>query len=114
MRPLIPMLALAAAASAARADAVDELCLESEAATPELCACATERFAANVGERDYAFYEAVGARFAQERLGRPNRAVAWSAALRAEALERGLDEAEATTRANQLGSAHRAAIRACR
>ncbi len=92
------------------ADGVSDMCLEryDEAA----CACASERLLAEIGDEDYGLYEAIGAAYLMRMAAGEGRSEAWTAASQEIAAERGI-AGSTISRTNDIGRAHRDAIKAC-
>jgi hypothetical protein len=95
--------------SSANADSVEDMCKEST----EICACSAKQLQSEVGENDYALYEAVGAAYLANQASGMKMGDAWDAAVDAESGPRGLGFSEALTKTNAIGKAHRKAIKAC-
>ena len=93
------------------ADAVHDMCMELD--SEEVCTCASEALLASIGEEDYAIYEAIGQDYLERLEAGEGRVDAWMAASRTEADRRGLGNVALMGRTNEIGNAHRAAIKDC-
>ena len=91
------------------ADSVEDMCRKPG----EICSCSAERLKSEVGDDDYALYEAVGAAYIANQATGMKMGDAWDAAVRAESGRRGLGFSETLTRTNATGKAHRKAIKDC-
>ena len=105
-------LAILTASGNALADSVEAMCLDANKA-PEVCDCAAARLAAEVGETDYALYEAVGAAYRENLAAGAGRGDAWDAAVKAVADQNGAGATATLQRTNGIGKAHRQAMKAC-
>jgi hypothetical protein len=94
------------------ADSVAAMCLDANK-TPEVCDCAAERLAAEVGENGYGLYEAVGAAYRDNLAAGAGRGDAWDAAVKAVADRNGAGATATLQRTNRIGKAHRQAMKAC-
>jgi hypothetical protein len=95
--------------SSATADSVEDMCHKSS----EECACAAKQLKSEVGDDDYALYEAVGAAYIANQASGMGMGEAWDAAVKAESSQRGWRFREALSKTNAIGKAHRKAIEAC-
>lgn len=105
--------ALALGSNEAMADAT-AMCLERTGTTEAQCACATDALAGEVGADDAALYDSVGTRYIANKAGGQGMADAWDAAIAETAGEAGLGRTALLTRMNAAGTAHRAAMKACK
>ena len=105
-------LVILPASGNAVADSVEAMCLDANR-TPEVCDCAAGRLAAEVGETDYALYEAVGAAYRDNLAAGTGRGDAWDAAVKAVADQNGAGATATLQRTNRIGKAHRQAMKAC-
>lgn len=94
------------------ADAVDDMCLESKQ-TGDLCSCASARLKSDVGDADYALYEATGKAYSAKKAAGMGMGDAWDAAVKAQATQRGEGFVETLNRTNSIGKAHRRAMKDC-
>ncbi|WP_424929917.1 hypothetical protein [Amaricoccus tamworthensis] len=94
----------------ALADGVSDMCRERD--DEAVCACASERLLAEVGDEDYGLYEAIGATYMTRMAAGEGRSEAWTAASQEVAAARGI-EGSTISRTNDIGRAHRDAIKAC-
>ena len=105
-------LAFLPASGSALADSVEAMCLDAKKA-PEVCDCAAMRLAAEVGETDYALYEAVGAAYRDNLAAGAGPGDAWDAAVKAAAHRNGTGATAILQRTNGVGRAHRQAMKDC-
>lgn len=96
-------------ASSANADSVEDMCKKSS----EICTCSAKQLKSEVGDDDYALYEAVGAAYIANQASGMKMGDAWDAAVEAESGPSGMGFSEALTKTNAIGKAHRKAIKAC-
>ena len=92
-------------------DAVLFMCMELD--SEEVCTCASKALMANIGEEDYAIYEAIGQDYLERLEAGEGRVDAWMAASRTEADKRGLGSVALMGRTNEIGKVHRTAIKDC-
>ncbi len=101
----------AAAFAQAEGDSVFGMCAEQ--ATTEVCQCAADDLRAEIGDDDYALYEAIGADYLTRMKSGDPRSDAWTAAVEAASSGSGMSSTEMLTRTNKFGSAHRTAMIQC-
>lgn len=101
---LVPNLALAE-------DGVVAMCMELD--TAEVCNCASESLLKEIGGEDYDMYAAIGEDYLSRMEAGEGRVDAWMEASRTEAGKRGLGSVALMGRTNEIGNAHRAAIKEC-
>jgi hypothetical protein len=80
----------------------------------EVCACATEQFRESVSADDYKTYENVGASYLANKAKGVGMGEAWDTAVKAEAAKQGKSFSALMTETNELGKAHRKAIKGCK
>jgi hypothetical protein len=98
-------------AGASAGDAVVAMCMERD--EEAVCNCASEALLEQIGEEDYAIYEAIGEDYLARLEAGEGRVDAWMAASRTEAGKRGLGNVALMGRTNEIGNVHRAAIKDC-
>lgn len=92
-------------------DAVTAMCMEHD--TEAVCNCASKALRNEIGAEDYAIYEAIGENYLSRMENGEGRVDAWMAASRTEAEKRGIGSTALMARTNEIGNAHRAAIKSC-
>ena len=96
-------------ASNVMADSVVDMCSDSD----KICTCAASKLKAEVGDKDYTLYEAIGAAYIANQSKGMGMGDAWDAAVKAEAGKRGSTFVNTLGTTNSIGKAHRKAIKSC-
>ncbi|MCI2395577.1 hypothetical protein [Aliiroseovarius sediminis] len=78
-----------------------------------VCDCASEALRTQIGNEDYAIYEAIGADYLARMETGESRIDAWTEASRTEAAKLGISSVVLLGRTNEIGNTHRAAIKEC-
>lgn len=105
-------LALFGTARADAGDAVEAMCLDLDRSAA-VCKCAAKRLRAEVGEDDYALYEAVGRIYRRQLEQGKGRGDAWNTGVGVAASERDMGRTAILQRTNAVARTHRKAIKAC-
>jgi len=92
------------------ADAVLDMCADPD----KVCVCAANKLKTEVGDKDYALYEAIGSAYLSNKNGGMNMVDAWDAAVKVESDRLGDSFINILARTNKTGSAHREIIEACK
>ncbi len=82
-------------------------------ATPDACECAAEALREQTDEADYTLYETIGGHFLTRVAKGEPHGDAWSAAVEDVSAGSGMTSTETMTKTNEIGKAHRAAIKSC-
>ncbi len=98
--------------TAAGGDAVKGICLDGSKAG-EPCEGAPEGLKPDVGAKDYAVHEMVGARSLAAKSKDVGISEAWDSAVNKAVGERGAGHIETLSRSSKFGKAHRVAMKAC-
>ena len=85
------------------------MCSKSE----KICSCASSKLKAEVGDKDYGLYQAVGDAYIANKGKGMGPGDAWDAAVKAEANKRGSNFTRTLSKTNKLGNLHRKAIKTC-
>ncbi len=96
-------------ANNAFADAVHDMCADPD----RVCRCAASQLRAEVGDQDYALYEAISSAYLSNKNTGMNMVEAWDAAVKAESERQTNSFVDTLNRSNKIGRAHRKAIAAC-
>ena len=97
---------------AALADSDFDKCVDT-GAEEALCRCASERLLLEVGADEYTRYERVGVSYRDNLGSGMSEGDAWDAAVKDQATETSGGFANSLQIANQVGKAHRMAMKAC-
>lgn len=92
-------------------DAVKKMCMEQDSEV--VCDCASEALRTQIGNEDYAIYDAIGADYLARLDAGEGRMDAWTEASRTEAANLGISGIVLMGRTNEIGNTHRAAIKEC-
>lgn len=92
------------------ADGVNDMCVDSK----KICECAARQLNSEVGEKGYALYESIGAVYLANKEAGMNMVEAWDAAVTVESDKLGKNFVDTLSTSNNIGSAHRKAIEACK
>ena len=92
-------------------DGVTAMCLERE--SKEVCRCASAAILEEVGAASYDLYDRAGTVYLSNMAAGQSRADAWTAALEPIAAELGIGTIQLMSRTNEIGSAHREAMKTC-
>jgi hypothetical protein len=103
------ILALVPLASIAATDSVVSMCKK----TDDICKCAAEKLKADIGSDNYALYDAVGAEYLNNKSSGMGMGDAWDAAVKSVSQERGAGFVATMNETNEIGKAHRKAIKSC-
>jgi hypothetical protein len=103
------VLAIVPPASVAATDSVVSMCKK----TDDVCKCAAGKLKAEIGSDKYALYEAVGAEYLKNKSGGMGMGDAWDAAVKSVSQKRGAGFVTTMNETNEIGKAHRKAIKSC-
>jgi len=92
------------------ADSVHYMCTDSD----EICECAARKLNAEVGDKRYELYEAVGAVYLTNKDAGMAMADAWDAAVTSEGGKQGDSFINTLGKTNKIGRAHREALKMCK
>lgn len=109
-RTLVIATLLSMGAGDAIADGVNDMCVDAA----EVCECAARKLEAEVGDKAYVLYEAIGRAYLVNKNTDMNMVEAWDAAVKSEADRQGENFIDTLSKTNTIGSSHREAIEACK
>ena len=107
---MLTILSIIPAAALAE-DAITAMCTERD--DEGVCSCASTALLSQIGQEDYALYEAIGEDYLARMASGESRVDAWMAASRTAATNRGISSVVLMGRTNEIGKTHRTAIKEC-
>lgn len=96
----------------AEADSVQDMCLDWQK-SHEICECGARQLKLQVGDDDYALYEAVAAVYIVNKAQGIDMGGAWDDAVNKESANRGTSFISTLQQTNTMGKAHNKAIKGC-
>jgi len=110
---LISVFAVSLFTANAFADAVHDMCTD-RSNTDKVCACAASQLKTEVGDKDYALYQTIGAAWLSKQSNGMGHIEAWDAAIKAESDRRGVSTTDTLSKTNKIGRAYGKAIKTCK